>query len=80
MQRKTLDRIVSWLGLTLAALLVVAGCLLTWAHFFVADQVRTQLSQQQIYFPAKGSPAIADPQYAAMQQYAGQQLTTGGAG
>ncbi|SOD72224.1 hypothetical protein SAMN05892883_1642 [Jatrophihabitans sp. GAS493] len=77
MQRKALDKIVSWIGLALTAVLIVAGCLLTWAHFFVADQVRTQLSQQQIYFPAAGSPAIADPEFAAMKQYAGRQLTTG---
>ncbi|SDJ46680.1 hypothetical protein SAMN05444157_3502 [Frankineae bacterium MT45] len=77
MQRRALDKIVSWIGLALAAVLIVAGCLLTWAHFFVTDQVRTQLSQQQIYFPAKDSPAIAAPEFAAMKQYAGQQLTTG---
>ena len=39
--------------------------------------MRTQLPAQQIYFPAKGSPAIAPPQFAAMNKYAGQQLTTG---
>jgi hypothetical protein len=77
MQRKALDRIVSWIGLSLAAMLIVAGGLLTWAHTFIDNEVRTQLSQQQIYFPAKGSPAIAAPEFAAMKQYAGQQLTTG---
>jgi hypothetical protein len=29
MQRRTLDRLISWVGLTLAAMLVVAGSLLT---------------------------------------------------
>ena len=77
MQRKSFDRIVSWLGLTLTVLLIVAGSLLTWAHNFVDNEVRTQLSQQQIFFPAKGSAAIADPEFAAMNKYAGQQLTTG---
>ena len=77
MQRKSFDRIVSWLGLTLTVLLIVAGSLLTWAHNFVDNEVRTQLSQQQIFFPAKGSPAIAAPEFAAMNKYAGQQLTTG---
>ncbi|MCU1659677.1 MAG: hypothetical protein JWO57_4333 [Pseudonocardiales bacterium] len=77
MQRKALDRIVSWIGFSLAAMLIVAASLLTWAHSFVTHEVRTQLSAQQIYFPAKGSPAIAGSDYAAIQKYAGQQLTTG---
>ena len=77
MKRKTFDVIVSWVGLFLAAVLVVAGSLLTWAHNFVDNEVHTQLAAQKIYFPPKGSPAIADPEFAAMQQYAGQQLTTG---
>jgi hypothetical protein len=77
MQRKALDRLVSWIGLSLAVLLIIAGSLLTWAHNFVSHEVKTQLSQQQIFFPAKGSPAIAAPEFSAMKQYAGQQLTTG---
>ena len=77
MQRKALDRLISWVGLSLAAILVVAGSLLTWAHNFVTDEVHTQLSAQQIFFPAKDSPAIAAPEFAAMHKYAGKQLTTG---
>lgn len=77
MQRKALDRLVSWIGLSLAALLLVAGSLLTWGHNFIAHEVKTQLSQQQIFFPDKGSPATAGAEYAPMRQYAGQQLTTG---
>jgi len=77
MQRKALDRLVSWIGLSLAALLVVAGGLLGWAHTFVGDEVHSQLSAQQIYFPAKGSPAIAAPEFQAVRKYAGEQLTTG---
>jgi hypothetical protein len=77
MKRSSLDRIVSLVGLSLAAVLVVAGSLLTWAHSFVSNEVKTQLSAQQIYFPPKGSPATAGSEFAAMRQYAGQQLTTG---
>jgi hypothetical protein len=69
--------VVSFVGLGLAALLVVAGGLLTWAHNFVNDEVHTQLSAQKVFFPPKGSPAIAGPEFAQMRQYAGQQLTTG---
>ena len=51
-----------------------------WAHNFTHDQVSSQLSEQQIVFPAANSPAIkalpaADA--AAMNQYAGQTMTTG---
>ena len=77
MQRKTFDRLMSSIGLLLTVVLVVAGALLTWAHYFVHHEVHKQLSQQQIYFPPKGSPAIAAPEFKAMRQYAGEQLTTG---
>ena len=77
MQRKSFDKLVSWIGLTLAALLVVAGSLLTWAHTYVHNEVHSQLAAQQIFFPPKGSPAIQAPEYSAMKQYAGQQLVNG---
>ncbi len=77
MQRRALDKMVSWIGLSLAVILIVAGCLLTWAHYFVTNEVRTQLVAQQIYFPAKDSAAISAPEFSAMKKYAGQQLSTG---
>jgi hypothetical protein len=77
MKRRSFDVVVSFVGLGLAALLIVAGGLLTWAHNFVTDEVHTQLSAQKVFFPPKGSPAIAGPEFAQMRQYAGQQLTTG---
>jgi hypothetical protein len=77
MKRRTFDQLVGIAGLFLAAILIVAGALLFWAHDFVGNEVRTQLSSQQIYFPAKGSPAIAAPEFQAMNKYAGQQLTSG---
>ncbi|MEA2494922.1 MAG: hypothetical protein QOJ29_2833 [Thermoleophilaceae bacterium] len=77
MYRKQLDKLISWVGLTLAVILLVAGSLLTWGHNFVTHQVRTQLAAQQIFFPAKGSPATAGADFAPMRKYAGQQLTTG---
>jgi hypothetical protein len=80
MRRRTFDVIASSVGVLLAVLLLVAGGLLIWAYTFVNNQVTTQLSQQQIVFPAASSPAIkalppADA--SAMTKYAGQQLTTG---
>ncbi|HEX8766897.1 MAG TPA: hypothetical protein VF714_00930 [Jatrophihabitans sp.] len=77
MKRRTFDLLASVAGLFLAAVLVVAGSLLVWAHNFVDDEVHSQLAAQQIYFPPKGSEAIAGPEYAEIRKYAGQQLTTG---
>lgn len=77
MKRRTFDLLASAAGLFLAAVLVVAGSLLVWAHDFVDDEVHSQLSAQQIFFPAKDSKAIAAPEYAEVRKYAGQQLTTG---
>ena len=78
MRRKTFDALLTTGGLVLAAVLIVAGVLGLWAHNFVDNQVKTQLSQQQIFFPAAGSAAISDPAIKPyLTQYAGQQLTDG---
>jgi len=77
MKRRTFDILMATAGLFLAVTLIAAGGLLTWAHSFIGNEVHTQLAAQQIYFPANNSPAIKAPEFAAIQQYAGQQLTTG---
>ena len=77
MRRRTFDGLMATAGLVLAAVLLVAGGLLTWAHTFVSDQVREQLVAQKIFFPPAGD-ALADPAIKPfLTQYAGQQLTTG---
>lgn len=51
-----------------------------WASGFANGQVHDNLAAQQIYFPAAGSPAITSlpaADAAAMDVYAGQQMTTG---
>ena len=77
MRRRTFDILMATAGLFLAVVLIVSGVMLTWAHNFIDNEVHTQLAAQQIYFPANNSPAIKAPEFAAMHQYAGQQLTTG---
>jgi hypothetical protein len=78
MNRTKLDRLLAAGGLAVATLLVAAGALLTWAHVFVDNQVHSQLAAQKIYFPAKGSDALASPQIGPyLNKYAGQQLLTG---
>lgn len=75
--RSALDRLVSWLGIAVAAVLVVAGSLLLWGHNFVSGEVHNQLAAQQIYFPPASSPAVAGDGFAAMRQFGGQLMTTG---
>ena len=77
MKRRTFDILIAAAGLFLAVTLIAAGGLLTWAHTFIGNEVHTQLAAQQIYFPPANSKAVAAPEFAAMRQYGGQQLTTG---
>jgi hypothetical protein len=77
MRRRTFDALATAAGLVIAAVLLVAGVLLLWGHSFVTSEVHTQLAAQKVYFPAAGSPAIKAPEFAAMHQYAGQQMTSG---
>lgn len=53
---------------------------LFWTSSFIGGQVHDQLSQQQIFFPQAGTPALTAlpaSDRTAMEQYGGQQLTTG---
>lgn len=78
MRRRTFDLLMSWVGVVLTVALVVAGVLLTWGYNFANGTVHDQLAAQKIYFPAKGSSSLASPEIGPyLNQYAGQQLTTG---
>ena len=78
MRRRTLDALLTTGGLIVAAVLLVAGGLLTWANSFVGDNVHTQLAAQNIYFPKAGSDQLKDPKVQPyLEHYAGQQLVTG---
>jgi len=84
MSRKVFDLLTSTAGLVIVVVLLVAGGLLTWGHSFVNSNVRSQLAQQQIFFPPKAAFANAKPgteitpsMTPSVSQYAGQQLLTG---
>ncbi len=78
MKRSALDRLVSWVGLVLAAVLLVAGVLLTVASSFINSQVATQLSAQKITMPVEAAYSTLAPEHqAALAPYAGQPMTTG---
>lgn len=77
MPRRTFDAIVSWVGVLMVGVLLVAGTLMYVGYSFADDNVREQLSAQKIFFPPVG-PALEDPAIKPyLTKYAGQQLVDG---
>jgi hypothetical protein len=75
MKRRTFDKLVSYVGLGLAALLLIFGGMLNFGAAFANDSVQTQLANQNISFPIEaGLPAETRDQLA---KWAGKQVTTG---
>ncbi|HEX6501516.1 MAG TPA: hypothetical protein VF054_21155 [Micromonosporaceae bacterium] len=78
MRRRAFDTVLTSVGFIMTVALLVAGGLLMWGYSFANSNVHDQLAAQQIYFPAKGSPELANPEIGPfLNQYAGQQLTNG---
>ncbi len=75
--RRMIDFVLTAAGLLMTVVFIVAGSLLIWAHSFVTTEIHDQLAAEQIFFPAADSAAVAAPEFQAMRQYGGQQLTTG---
>jgi hypothetical protein len=77
MKRRTLDIMFSIAGVGLAALLIVAGLILTSNANFAKNYVADQLAQQNITFKPANALTEEERQAACLVQYAGQKLTTG---
>jgi hypothetical protein len=76
--RSAFDRLISWTGVALAAVLLVAGGLLLWANTFIGDQVEEQLTMQGITMPEGESlTSLPDADREALEEYAGSPLDTG---
>jgi hypothetical protein len=75
--RRTIDRGLIAAGAIIAIVFMSAGGLLAWGHSFANNQVHNQLAREQIFFPAKGTPALDAKEFPGLQQYAGKQVTTG---
>ena len=76
--RSAFDKLISWTGLALAAVLIAAGGLLTWANTFIGDQVHDQLVMQDITMPeGKALAGLPDADAKALEEYAGSALDTG---
>ena len=75
MKRKTFDKLVSFVGLGLAALLLTFAGLLNWGASFADANVATQLAMQNISFPSGEAmpPATKD----RLAKWADQKVVTG---
>jgi hypothetical protein len=76
--RSAFDKLISFTGLALVAVLLTAGGLLTWANTFIGDQVHDQLTMQGIVMP-EGDAVATLPQadQDALKPFAGSALDTG---
>lgn len=75
MKRRTFDKLVSYVGLGLAALLLIFGGMLNFGASFANDSVKSQLENQNIAFPIEaGLPSETRDQ---LRKWAGMQVTTG---
>ena len=75
MNRRTFDKIVSYVGLGLALLLFTFAGLLNFGASFANESVKTQLENQNIAFPAEDSlPADTKEQ---LKKWAGMTVNTG---
>ncbi len=76
--RSALDKLISGAGLALAAVLLIAGGLLTWANTFIGDQVAHQLTMQNITMPeGEALAGLPEADADALQEFAGSPLDTG---
>lgn len=80
MKRRTIDRVVSLIGLGLSVFLFIAAALLNWGYSFADKSVSDQLAAQKITFPAADSESfksLSVEDQTAIEPFAGMQLTTG---
>ena len=82
--RATLDKLISWTGLLLAVVLLIAGGLLTWASVFIGNEVDSQFSAQDITMPTQEAidaqvegGSLSEEDADALAAYAGETLDNG---
>lgn len=76
--RAAFDRLISWTGVLLAVVLLIAGGLLTWANMFIGDQVEQQFSAQDIVMPeGEALASLPDESREALEEFAGSPLDSG---
>ena len=76
--RSAFDKLISWTGLALAAVLISSGGLLVWANSFIGNQVHDQLVMQDITMPSGDAlSGLPKADQKALAPYAGSVLDTG---
>ena len=79
--RSMLDKLISWTGLGLALVLLVAGGLLTWGATFIGDQVADQFGDQDITMPTKealeADESLTDEGRDTLMEFEGTTLDNG---
>jgi len=76
--RSAFDKLISFTGLLLVAVLITAGGLLVWANSFIGNQVHDQLVMQDITMPtAEATADLPKADQEALKPYAGSKLDTG---
>jgi hypothetical protein len=77
MNRKLVDKLLTASGVVLMLMLITGALLAGWGDRFAASQIQSQLTQEKIFFPPAGSPALDPTEFSGLQQYAGQQIDSG---
>ena len=76
--RSAFDKLISWTGLALAVVLLMAGGLLTWANVFIDNQVTDQLTMQNITMPeGEALSSLPEADADALEEFAGSPMDTG---
>ncbi|HSW99995.1 MAG TPA: hypothetical protein VLH38_03100 [Patescibacteria group bacterium] len=76
-ERKAIDKVFILLGVMATVVLLGASGLAWYGYHFATTEVRSELSEQKIYFPPKGSPSFSSSEFPDIQKYAGQQVNDG---
>jgi hypothetical protein len=76
-ERRAIDRVFILLGVMATVVLLGASGLAWYGYHFATSEVHTQLSEQKIFFPSKGSPSFSPSEFPDIQKYAGQQVDNG---
>ncbi|HSX02160.1 MAG TPA: hypothetical protein VLI05_02475 [Candidatus Saccharimonadia bacterium] len=77
MDRKLVDKLLTSAGVLVMVMFIIGGALATWGDSFAASQIQSQLTQEKIYFPKAGSPALDPKEFPGLQQYAGTPVDNG---
>jgi hypothetical protein len=76
--RSAFDKLISWAGILLAVVFLVAGGLLAYASSYIGNEVKDQLSAQDITMPEGAALQSLPPaDQAALKPYAGSPMDSG---